>query len=389
MHRSVFHIRLKNFELQAERIMDATLQTRPVAILSSQQQNGTIIALSEEAREEGLFQGMRLSQTRKMSHSALLLPYNQSLYTRLNHYLYTTISRFTPIVEPADFGHFFLDMSGMGRIYPDFKQAGSALVRTIRDRTSMESLIGISTNKLISSISTSVVPETIYQVFFGDEFHFLSPLHSPVLPVVRFPSVQKLVRFLFLDRIGDIQKVVEQPIDARALFGEHARRLSCEARGEDTAAVRPPTLRDHLVEQIVLPEDTNNENTLRAVVRSLAEQAAFQLRKRRQIADYVKLEIHYTDGLKNARTGNLPGNTDAAVVRVCQQLFNLANYRRNRIRTVVLDVTHFTPWAPQTNLFPTAEMKHSALSQALDRIRRKHGFQSIHSAAALGIIGST
>jgi hypothetical protein len=153
--------------------------------------------------------------------------------------------------------------------------------------------------------------------------------------------------------------------------------------------VRPPTLRDHLVEQIVLPEDTNNENTLRAVVRSLAEQAAFQLRKRRQLARYVKLEIHYTDGLKNARTGNLPGNTDAAVVQVCQQLFNLANYRRNRIRTVVLDVTHFTPWAPQTNLFPTAEMKHSALSQALDRIRRKHGFQSIHSAAALGIIGST
>jgi DNA polymerase-4 len=380
---------LNNFELQAERIIDATLRTRPVAVLSSQQQDGTIIALSEEAREEGLFQGMRLSQARKMSHSALLLPYNQSLYTRLNHYLYTTISRFTPIVEPAGFGHFFLDMSGMGRIYPNFKQAGSALARTISDRTSMESLIGISTNKLVSSISTSVVPETIYQVFFGDEPRFLSPLHSPALPVVRFPSVQKLVQFLFLDRIGDIQKVIKQPVDTRALFGEHARRLSREARGEDTAAVRPPTLRDHLIEQIVLPEDTNDENTLRAVVRSLAEQVAFQLRKRRQLARHVKLEIHYTDGLKNARTGTLPGNTDAAVIRICRQLFNLANYRRNRIRTVVLDVTHFTPWAPQTNLFPTAEMKNSALSQALDRIRRKHGFQSIHSAAALGTVGST
>jgi DNA polymerase-4 len=388
MHRSVFHIRLKNFELQAERIMDATLRTRPVAVLSSQQQNGTIIALSKEAREEGLSRGMRLSQARKMSHSALLLPYNQSLYTRLNHYLYTAISRFTPIVEPAGFGHFFLDMSGMGRIYPDFKQAGSALIRIISDRTSMESLIGISTNKLVSSISTSVIPETIYQVFFGDEPHFLSPLHSPVLPIVQFPSVKKLVRFLFLNHIGDIQKVTEQPVDARALFGEHAWRLSREARGEDTAAVRPPTLRDHLVEQIILPEDTNDEDTLRAIVRSLAEQVAFQLRKRRQLARHVKLEIHYTDGMKNARTGTLSGNTDATVVRVCQQLFSLANYRRNRIRTVVLDVTHFTPWAPQTNLFPTAEMKRSALSQALDRIRLKHGFQSIHSAAALSIIGS-
>jgi len=33
--RDVFHIRLKELELQAERIMDPTLKTRPVAIISS------------------------------------------------------------------------------------------------------------------------------------------------------------------------------------------------------------------------------------------------------------------------------------------------------------------------------------------------------------------
>ncbi len=43
---SIFHIRLKDFELQAERLMDAALRTRPVAIISSQQQDGTIVSVS-------------------------------------------------------------------------------------------------------------------------------------------------------------------------------------------------------------------------------------------------------------------------------------------------------------------------------------------------------
>ena len=85
---SIFHVRLKDFELQAERLMDASLRSRPVAIISSQQQDGTIIAASQEAKSEGLHLGMKLSLVRKMSHSALLMPYNRSLYSRLNSYIY-------------------------------------------------------------------------------------------------------------------------------------------------------------------------------------------------------------------------------------------------------------------------------------------------------------
>ena len=52
--RDVFHIRLRGLELQAEQMIDPTLKTRPVAILSSNSPNGTIISISPEAKEEGL-----------------------------------------------------------------------------------------------------------------------------------------------------------------------------------------------------------------------------------------------------------------------------------------------------------------------------------------------
>ena len=114
--RDVFHIRLKEMELQAERIMDPSLRTRPIAIISSPQPNGTILSLSPEAEEDGLFHGMKVSVIRKMSHGVQLLPYNRSLYTRLNRYVYQVVSMFTPTVEPDGFDGFYLDMKGMRAI---------------------------------------------------------------------------------------------------------------------------------------------------------------------------------------------------------------------------------------------------------------------------------
>lgn len=383
MYSSVFHIRLRNFELQAERVLDSSLKTRPVAIISSHRQDGTVISLSPEAEEEGLLPGMKVSLARKMSHSALLLPYNRPLYTRLNKYLFSTISGFTPVVEPSSLGQFYLDMNGMQHVYSSLEQTGVHISRAILDQTSLSSAIGISINKLVSRISTAMVPERIYRVQTGKEAHFLSPLTPTVLPASGEPSVKKMLRFLHFNQVRNIQEVSEHPAESAVLFGNYSRKLSREARGQDTSAVRPPAERDHILEQIVLPEDTNNANSLYAAVTTLARSVAFQLRKRQQIARRVKLEIHYTDGFTSARSGRFASNDDASATRVCIRLFEQANYRRNRVRTLLLNLFVFTPFVLQFDAFSTQSTQSLALSKALDRIRRRHGFTSIQSAAAL------
>ena len=114
--QDVFHIRLHNMEIQAERIIDPRLKTQAIAIISSNHSNGSIISLSSEAKEEGLCRGMKVSLVRKMSHRTQLLPYNQLLYDRINQYVYKTVSSFTPVVEPYMLNEFFLDMAGMDSI---------------------------------------------------------------------------------------------------------------------------------------------------------------------------------------------------------------------------------------------------------------------------------
>ena len=379
--RSIFHIRLQNFELQAERMLDAALKSRAVAIISAHYTNGTIVALSSEALQEGLCKGMKVSLVRKMSRSTRLLPYNRSLYSRMHHYLYQTVARFSPLVEPAVFGQFYMDMTGMNGIYKNDLRAGDMISKRINDVVHLENHIGISSNKLLSRISTSVVPERIYKIDSGEESRFLAPLHSRLLPTSAQPSVERMLRFLFLRQVQDVQSVMEQESAAQAIFSRYYKPLAMEAKGMDTSAVQPPRKQDHIIEQTILPEDSNDEEKLCAIVRQMAGQVGFKLRRRSEIARHMNLEIHYTDGYRSERTGKFTANDEASVVRDCLELFFRANLRRNRIRTIIIDASKFQTVACQLNLFSPTETQHRVLAEALDHIRRKHGFAIIKTAA--------
>ena len=224
--RSIFHIRLQNFELQAERMLDAALKSRAVAIISAHNANGTIVAISPEAGQEGLCKGMKVSLARKMSQSTRLLPYNRSLYSRMHNYLYQTVARFSPLVEPAVFGQFYMDMTGMNSIYKNDLRAGDMISKRINEVVRLENHIGISSNKLLSRISTSVVPERIYKIDSGEESHFLAPLHSRLLPTSAQPAVERMLRFLFLRQVQDVQFVMLQKSAAQTIFSRYYKPLA-------------------------------------------------------------------------------------------------------------------------------------------------------------------
>ncbi|MEA1882288.1 MAG: hypothetical protein U9N31_07810 [Candidatus Marinimicrobia bacterium] len=378
MHATVFHLRLRDFELQAERRLDASLRTRPIAIISSHHQNGTVVSVSKEAEEEGLRRGMKVSLVRRMSHGVRLLPYNNALYGRLNQYVHFIIQRFTPTVEPSGYGKFYMDMTGMERVYKSHEQSGSNIFDMVQDQVGLHSFLGISQNKLVSRISTSVVPDKIHRVVAGNESQFLSPLNSPVIPTVHQPSVWKLIKFLILNQVCQIQSIVDSADEARRLFDLYALPLSREVRGQDLSVVRPPILKDHIMEQTVLSEDTNDSAKLWSEVKRLSEQVAFKLRQRSQVAKIVRLEIHYNDGFKYEAKGQFLKHDDVAVMAETWRLFEKVNTRRNRIRAILLDVSGFVQVARQIELFEK-DTEQDRLSFALDILRKKYNMNSVYN----------
>ena len=383
IERDVFHIRLKNIELQAERLIDPYLKTRPIAIISSSHQNGSILCLSDEAKEEGLIEGMKVSLVRKMNHRVQLLPYNDSLYERIHYHVYQSVSLFSPTVEPKGINEFFLDMNGMRSINRSIKDTGLSIINRIEDQIGISGIVGISANKLVSSIVTSVISDSIYEVEKGRESQFLSPLSPIFLPVVKEDHVHKILKFLWIDHIGQIQSIAKQPDHFQIFFGGYASTLDKQSKGDDSSFVKPIEHKDHILEQTVLKRDTNDQAILHSVLRDLSDKIAFSLRQRKKLAKKVRLDIYYVDGYKSQSVGSFNAVDDLSVMNVCKLLFNRANQRRNRIRSILIDAWNFHPYSFQQNLFSKGIDRTISLSKAVDKIRLKHGMHILRNASVL------
>jgi len=385
----VFHTRLAHFAVQAERLVDPTLATRPIAVITSPAQNGTILALSSEARAEGLAQGMRVSLARKVSRIAVLLPFNAPLYQKVQGMLFSRLVRFSPAVEPAGYGSFFLDMSGMTGIYRSFDRAGHLLARDVAAQLDLTPRVGIGRNKLVSAIATRISWDgPVLEVPHGDEPVFLAPLQSAILPVAREKPVSCALRDLNLLIVEDVQGLIVAEYVRQAVFGPFARQVAAQARGIDTSVVKPVQLgakEDRIVERYALPEDTNDEDRLHGAVQLLSETVGYQLRRSGRTARRVTLQVHYTDGYEHCASSRLLRNDAITVVQELVGLYRRANRRRGRVRALTVDAGSLQPFAEQISLFgPRPEEKQERLTQALDTIRRKHGSGGMLPAIALG-----
>ena len=123
-------------------------------------------------------------------------------------------------------------------------------------------------------------------------------------------------------------------------------------------------------------------------MKDLAEQIAFQLRKKWRIANKCKVEIHYSDGYLSKRIGKITNLDDFSVFQDCYILFQQANKRRNRIRAILIQVSHFSMYNQQVTMFETRSDKAIILSKVLESIRIKYGFNSIQTANIFQALGT-
>jgi len=312
-----------------------------------------------------------------------MLPFNDRLYKKIHNYIFKILKYYSPIIEPGNFGQYYLDMTGMKNIYADSTQAGYKIFKEISSRAAMKNRVGISINKLVSHISTAVVEEPIYQINKGAESKFLAPLRPEVLPSMQDSKIEKIIHFLYLQKVQEIQKLTSDEKAGNIIFADNYKKVRLESHGLDNSIVQPPKLLNHIIRQKILQEDTNDTEILDAILISLSEQLGYELRKRHQVAGKLSLEVHYSDGFKKNCTTSLLQNDNESISRTCGELFQKANYRRNRIRSIVIDAYKFQPAVHQLSLFE--KPKPDDLSKTIDRLRDKFGFSCIKKAAELRI----
>src|SRR5437762_9618892 len=108
---------LDTFFVSVERVLDPSLEGKPVVVGGQPGSRGVVTAASYEVRRLGVKSGMSLVEAGKLAPDAIYLPTRHEIYGTYAERVREIARRFAPTVLVASIDEMFLDFSGCERLY--------------------------------------------------------------------------------------------------------------------------------------------------------------------------------------------------------------------------------------------------------------------------------
>lgn len=381
MERQIIHIDVDSFAIAVERIRNLRLRDRPVVMADPMVNRSVVQALSPEARQAGIYQGMLLQQALRLCRDITVIPPNEPLYSRAMRAIMNLLAQFTPLIEPVSYGRAFLDMTGTTRLFGATVDTAARIQREIQSQLLLPASLGVASNKLVSKVASETTsPRGLREVQHGTEKEFVAPLDVSYLPFFDQAIKNQLVE-LNLHLIKHIAALSLQHLTM--VFSRDGLKLYQASHGIDHTPVLPPQQAPNIYEQATLTEDTNDIYLLRGALYQLVEKVGRQLRQSFQMTRKMILEIYYSDhreavGQKKLSTAT---NMDQELFATADELFQKILTRRIRVSKLAVRYLQLSPSSRQASLFekPTND-KSQNLTRAIDQIRNKFGEDSVRFA---------
>jgi len=356
-------------------------------VAPQQSDRALILAVSSEARREGIFKGMAIGKAQRFCPEVTVLPPNPGLVEKGSMLLARAVSEYTPVWEPSKPGHVYLDVTGTRRLWGRAKDAAWRISRDINARLSLSGAVGVAGNKMVSSIASRLLSSgEIMDVDHGRESSFMAPLKVDYLPGVGHVRKRTLLEEL---NISLVREVAEMDAgNLRLIFKKQAWVIHQRAIGIDPTPVLPPSSEPEITESVTLDRDINDDEKLLGELYSLVEKCARRLRKRGICPGRAGLKIRYSDQMENTRSALLSsrGYWESELYPVIENLFFKTCVRRCGVRFMRVRLTDLSKTSGQLLLFsrPNPEiLKKNEVSAAMDRIRDRYGDGGINYGKAI------
>ncbi|MBI5282273.1 MAG: DNA polymerase IV [Candidatus Solibacter usitatus] len=374
--RTVVHWDGDRFFASIEQAADRRLRGRPLVI--GGERRGIVLSASAEARRLGIRPGWPVGKARRAVPALVVLPAHYDLYERFFDQILALCRETTPLVEPAQVGAAWLDLTGAERINGQDAAHVIARIRaTVHEWLRVSISAGLATNKLVARIAARMrKPGGQVAVPPGGERAFLAPLPLRALPGIEAGALEAL-QVAGLHTIGQFACA---PVDALStVLGRSALPLVRRAQGVSEEPVgRKRAAEPGWVEVVEFPNDVWEEAVLLAQLRRMLEALMTQVRAGGAEVRRVTLELRYTDREESRRAADLPEPTalESDLFHMLPGLLEDAWRRRVRIRAVALKAGRIYRPSSQLDLFSAASPRREydlRLASVVDRLRRQHG----------------
>ncbi|MGV6832265.1 MAG: DNA polymerase IV [bacterium] len=380
MEKKILHLDLDTFFVSCERLLDSSLQGKPV-IIGGTGDRGVVSAASYETRPYGVHSGMPMKMARQLCPQAIVIRGNAGTYTKFSKQVTEILQGEVPILEKASVDEFYADLSGMDRFFGCYKFA-SELRQKVINESGLPISFGLSINKTVSKVATNEAkPNNQLRIDDGYERPFLAPLSIKKIPMVG----EKTFRTFCNMGIKKVQTVQQMPVEMiSSVFGKNGRTIWQRANGIDHSPIIEYHERKSISSERTYGQDTIDVIKLKTTITAMAENLAFQLRRGGKLASVVTVKIRYSDFQTYSKQIKIPyTSADHHLVPVVHELFKKLYQRRLLIRLVGVRYGGLTSGTYQINLFDDKK-KTVNLYNAMDNIRVRFGERSIMRASTLG-----
>ena len=141
-----------NFFVSCEQLMNPLLKNRAVCVLSNN--DGCIIARSQEAKDMGIPMGYPLFKARKEFKNVIYISRNFGLYHDISKRIMQKLSNFTPDVEQYSIDEAFLDLTGLKKLYRcSYEEIIARIKKEIEEEIGIPVSIGLAPTKTLAKLA--------------------------------------------------------------------------------------------------------------------------------------------------------------------------------------------------------------------------------------------
>ena len=310
---------------------------------------------------------------------------------------------FTPDIEQVSVDECYMDFSGIQNEYPSPLACAYKIKDTVKEKLGFTVNVGISDVKVLAKMASDFTkPDKVHTLYRGEIKEKMWQLPVEELYMAGKSSVNTLHK-LGIYNIGQLATSPEYILEAH--LKKHGKILWEYANGIDKSVVN--TKREELKgvgNSITLPYDLDNVEEIEKILLQLSEKVAGRLRKGKQMAKTVAVEVKYNDFIKASRQTTLDRCTDSGteIYQLSKELFRELwekdgnkSVRLLGIRTAnleeqgaleqmsIMDIMAQTTNKQQNATTNISREKMKKLDKALDAIKNKYGEDKIKRASLL------
>jgi DNA polymerase-4 len=397
---------LDTFFVSVERVLDPSLEGKPVVVGGRPGTRGVVTAASYEVRRLGVRSGMSLVEAGKLAPRAIYLPTRAGVYSEYAERVREIARRYTPDVLVASIDEMFLDLRGCEGLYRQpgaeggegddaaIEQAVLSLGAAIWDELGLPASAGLATSRSMAKVASNLAkPRGVMLVPSGVERAVLAPLPVRALPGIGPVAESRLCAagYTTLGAVADAP-----PDDLLRIFGAWApgiRRAAC-GQGSGELGRERPAFSEHdpegetagsISNERTFQEDVHDPASIESVLCGLCERVCWRARHRRIKARTVTLKLRYADFNTLSRSRTLsPTNSELELYPVVKELLIAARTRSLPVRLLGLQLSNLGVFE-QLSLFD----RNERVDGVIDEIRDRYGFSMVALATQLGGSGKT